>query len=75
MVILLSIGRAKYLHADGPSNADHDALVVVIDGNKERRFCYVDVEGSKYDLVVDMPDGLFQRGQVTSAARISHHNR
>ena len=48
-----------YLHADGASNADHDALMVVVDGDKKRRLRDVDMEGSENDFVINTTNRLF----------------
>lgn len=68
------LSPAVYLHTDGAANADNDALMVVVDGNEERRLGDVDMEGSENDLIVTATDRLFQSGQVTSAARVADND-
>ena len=66
--------RNDILHTDGTTNAHHDCLVAVVDGDEERRLGHIDVERSEYDLIVAVhTDRLLQSSQMTTTASVANH--
>lgn len=65
--------RQYILHAQRAAYADHDLLLRIIDGHKERRLTHIHVVGGVHDVDVAQLQCLLQCGVVAVAAIVLDH--